>query len=209
VAKIAERGLLGLGFAHSPASVALPGLPQKIFGTNPFAFAVPGPDGPLMIVDQSTSAVTKTEVVNRHKAGQPLDPGMAQDRAGTPTTDAGAALEGAILPNGGRKGGHVALLVEVLAAALTGATPSILAPSLGGMEGGQPDLGQFFIAIDPARFGAGDGFAAAVAGLAASLTQAEGQRLPGARRRAALAHSEADGVVVDAALLSRIRALSR
>ncbi len=207
VAEIAAGGLIGLGVAHSPASVALPGVPQRIFGTNPIAFAVPGSDGPLLIVDQSTSAVTKTEVAQRRSAGQPLEPGWAQDRDGQPTLDAAAALEGAILPNGGRKGGYISLLVEILAAALTGATPSIQAPSLGGMDGGPPGLGQFFIAIDPARFGAGTGFGAAAAALAATMTAHPGQRLPGARRRETLTRAQASGVAVDAALLSRVRDL--
>ena len=104
--RIAEAGLIGIAFSNSPAAVAHPGMAQKLFGTNPFAYAVPGAEGrPDIVVDMSTSAVTKNAVVLKAAAGETLDAGVAVDRAGRPTTNPQTALEeGAILAFGGHKG---------------------------------------------------------------------------------------------------------
>ena len=107
------------------------------------------------------------------------------------------------MPSGGYKGFGVGLLVEILAAALSGANLSAEASPFSGTKGGPPGTGQFFIAIDPASFG-GDGFHDAMLRLAASITDQDGARLPGQRRADNRSKIEADGVIVDDALLARI-----
>jgi (2R)-3-sulfolactate dehydrogenase (NADP+) len=176
VRPLAERGLIGLAMSNAPASVAPPGAVGKVFGTNPLAFAVPTGGVPV-VVDQSLSAVTKTEVLMRAAQGRSLELGWAQDATGQPTLDATAALAGALLPAGGQKGANLALLVEVLAAVLPGARLSVEASGLGDAEGGPPGLGQFVLALDPARFA--PGFAERIAGLV-GVFAATGARLPGA-----------------------------
>ena len=52
--------------------------------------------------------------------GKPLPEGAALGPDGSPTTDPQTALEGAQLTFGGHKGTAIALMVELLAAALTG-----------------------------------------------------------------------------------------
>ncbi|MBZ0228704.1 MAG: Ldh family oxidoreductase, partial [Bauldia sp.] len=47
--------------------------------------------------------------------------GWALDRDGRPTTDPEAALAGTMIPIGGAKGAALALMVEVMSAALVGA----------------------------------------------------------------------------------------
>ena len=89
-------------------------------GTNPLAFAAPVAGRPALVVDLATSAVARGRIVAAQKAGRPIPEGWAVDAGGAPTTDAAAALEGALLPLGGAKGSALALMVEVLAAALTG-----------------------------------------------------------------------------------------
>ncbi len=123
--RIAEAGLIGIAISNSPATVAHPGMTKKLFGTNPFAYAVPGSSGKLaLVVDMSTSAVTKTAVILKAEAGEPLAQGIALDAAGKPTIDATAALDGAILAFGGHKGAAISLLVELLGAVLTGSSLS-------------------------------------------------------------------------------------
>ena len=72
---------------------------------------------------------------------------------GRPTTDAAAGLAGSIAPMGGAKGYGLALMVELLAAGVTGSNWSFQTSSLTDNEGGPPDIGQLFIAINPARLG--------------------------------------------------------
>lgn len=176
---LAERGLIALAMSNAPASVAMPGGQVPMFGTNPVAWAAPMTNGKAIAVDQSLSAVTKTEVLLRQAAGKPLEPGWAQDAEGKPTTDASAALLGALLPAGGQKGANIALLVELLCAALSGANLSAAASPLGTTEGGPPRLGQFVLALNPQRFDAG--FQSTLAALAEQFNRA-GLRLPGSGR---------------------------
>jgi (2R)-3-sulfolactate dehydrogenase (NADP+) len=133
---------------------------------------------------------------------------MALDRDGAPTTDPKAALAGSMLPAGGYKGAGIALMVEVLAAALIGATFSFDASSFADTEGGPPRTGQLFIAIDPAAF-LGDQFAARLELLLAAMCAQPGVRLPGSRRIAARESAAASGVTLPKSLHDTIRRLAQ
>ena len=56
-----------------------------------------------------------------NQKGEPIPEGWALDSEGRPTTDAKAALAGTMVAMGDAKGAALALMVEVLAAALVGA----------------------------------------------------------------------------------------
>jgi len=203
--RLAEDGLVGLCFTHAPASIAPPGGKTPVVGTNPFSIAVPdGKGGATLVIDQSASAIAKSEILLRSREGKAIEPGWALDADGNETTDADAALAGSMLPSGGYKGFGVGMLVEILAAALSGANLSTEASPFAGTNGGPPGTGQFFIAIDPAGH-AGDGFGAAMLRLASAITDQDGARLPGARRAANRKTIETDGVNVDDALMTRIQ----
>ncbi len=101
-------------------------------------------------------------------------------------------------PSGGYKGVGSALLVEVMAACLAGATPGIEASTFGTNAGGPPKTGQCFIAIDPDAT-SGGAFAARMATVLAALTAEDGARLPGAKKAAARVAAARDGIVVDRA----------
>lgn len=201
VSALAEQGLIALAFANAPASMAMPGLATKLFGTNPLAFACPDSGQGMIVVDQAMSATTKTEISLRAKAGRDLPDGWAQDAMGRPTNDARAALDGSLVASGGQKGANIALVIDVLAAALTGSSLSIDASPLGRPEGGPPDVGQFFIALDPAAF-AGPAVLPALSRLASAIIGTGGGRLPGASRQARLAESLRLGIDVDDELLA-------
>jgi (2R)-3-sulfolactate dehydrogenase (NADP+) len=201
--RIAEAGLIGLCFTHAPASISPVGGKVPVIGTNPFALGVPdGRGGARFVIDQSASVVAKSEVLLRARQGKPIPEGWALDAEGRPTTDADAGLKGSMLPTGGVKGFGVGLMVEALASALAGATASREASPFSGPVGGPPATGQCFIAIDPCAFS--DGFFGQIDGLAAAIAGQEGARLPGLRRILARAKTEAAGVEVDDALMSRL-----
>lgn len=95
------------------------------------------------------------------------------------TTDAGEGLRGSLLPSGGQKGANIALLIEILAAALTGSRLSADTNMFSDNKGGPPGVGQFMLAIDPAYFGAA-AFAASLGRLAEVFGAAK-VRLPGSK----------------------------
>ncbi len=202
--RIAGRGLVALGFTNAPASIAPWGGTKKVLGTNPFSLAVPGEAG--FVIDQSASVIAKSEVMKREREGRALEPGWALDADGNPTTDAKAGLAGTMAPAGGYKGVGLALLTEVMAACLTGATPGVIASPFSGDQGGPPRTGQFFIAIAPDA-ASGGAFAARMALVAGAFADA-GARLPGRKRLAARTKSARDGVALHDDLLARVRALA-
>lgn len=205
--RLAQAGLLGLGFTNAPASIAPSGGARPVVGTNPFSIAAPGAgDEPLVLIDQSASTVAKSEVMRHAREGRPIPPGWVLAADGTPTTDPDLGLRGSMAPSGGYKGVGVALLVEVMAAAMTGASLGIHAAPFSGTAGGPPGTGQFFIAIDPAATSAG-GFATRVGDLVAAIRAQDGARLPGDGRAARRAVARTRGVAVSTATLERIAAL--
>ncbi|OYW96860.1 MAG: hypothetical protein B7Z14_19105, partial [Bosea sp. 32-68-6] len=82
VERIAEAGLLALGFVNAPASMAPFGGNTPVFGTNPIAFAVPRADAPPLVLDQSASVVAKSELIVHQQRGQPIPEGWALDKDG-------------------------------------------------------------------------------------------------------------------------------
>ncbi len=205
--RLAEAGLVGLGFTNAPASIAPSGGYKPVVGTNPFSIAAPGLDGkPAVLIDQSASTIAKSEVMKHAREGKPIPVGWALDGDGNPTTDPNVGLKGSMAPSGGYKGVGVALLVEMMAAALTGATLGINASPFSGTAGGPPKTGQFFLAIDPAAT-AGDLFATRIADLANAVHDQDGAHLPGDGRTKKRALAQTQGVAVNTATLARIEAL--
>jgi len=111
-------------------------------------------------------------------------------------------------PSGGYKGAALALMVEILAAGLTGASWSFQASDLGTDEGGPPNIGQFFMAIDPAAFG-GAALGDRLEILFEAMLAQEGVRLPGDRRHAHRAKAEREGVEVPDDLIQALKAYAR
>ncbi len=205
--RLAAAGLMGIGFTNAPASIAPSGGATPVVGTNPFSIAAPGADGqPAVLIDQSASTIAKSEVMKHAREGRPIPVGWALDAEGNPTTDPEVGLKGSMAPSGGYKGVGVALMVEMMAAAMTGATLGKDASPFSGTKGGPPRTGQFFLAIDPAATSGGD-FADRMAALVAAIHAQDGAHLPGDGRGAKRAVAQTEGVAVNVATLDRIEAL--
>jgi (2R)-3-sulfolactate dehydrogenase (NADP+) len=203
VEALAERGLVALGFANTPAAIAPWGGKRRFFGTNPIAFAAPRRSQPPLVIDQSASVIARGEVMLRARSGRSIPEGWALDHDGEPTTDARAALAGSMAPAGGYKGVGLALIVEVLAAVLTGSTLSHEAPSFADVSGGPPRTGQLFIALDPTAFSS-TRFTAVIDELLEAMCSEPGVRAPGARRLAAREQARRHGITVARALHDEI-----
>ncbi|CAD0186002.1 (2R)-3-sulfolactate dehydrogenase (NADP(+)) [Ruegeria sp. THAF57] len=205
--RLAQAGLVGLGFTNAPASIAPSGGSKPVVGTNPFSIAAPGTDGqPALLIDQSASTIAKSEVMKHAREGKPIPVGWALDADGNPTTDPNVGLKGSMAPSGGYKGVGVALLTEIMAAALTGATLGLNASPFSGTAGGPPKTGQFFIAIDPSATSDG-AFASSIVELVSDIRSQDGAHLPGDGRRAKRIAAQETGVAVNVATLSKIEAI--
>jgi (2R)-3-sulfolactate dehydrogenase (NADP+) len=204
VERLAEAGLVAMLFANTPGAIAPWGGVTAVFGTNPIAFACPLPDAPPIVVDLSLSKVARGNILAARQKGERIPEGWALDAAGKPTTDPEAALAGTMLPLGDAKGTALALMVELLAAGLTGANYAAEASSFLDAQGPPPGTGQLIIAIDPAAFPGG---LAHFARLATAIEAQPGARLPGARRLALRAKAQGEGLGVSDALLREIEAL--
>ncbi|MCO4055061.1 MAG: Ldh family oxidoreductase [Bosea sp.] len=202
VEDIARAGLLALAVSNSPPNIAPWGGAQPLFGTNPMAFAAPRPGLPPLVIDQATSTVTKVSLVAAARAGGPIPSTWALDSEGRPTTDSQAALMGSMQGFGGAKGAGLALIIDLLAAGLTGANFSKDASPYAKAEGPPPGVGQFFMAFDPEAFA--PGFADRIADLSGAVLAQKGARLPGDRRLQARARNERYGIDVDDILLGLI-----
>lgn len=201
---LARRDLVGLGFVNSPRIMAPWGGKRGFFGTNPIAFASPREAGPPIVVDQSSTVVARGEVLIRAQAGKPIPEHWGFDAEGRPTKNPWSVLSGGTMaPAGGHKGAGLALVVEIMSAALTGANFSYRASSFTDTEGGPPATGQLFIALEPERF-AGPRFRGRIEELALEIAKEPGARLAGDRRYAARRRAEAEGVRVDRRLYERI-----
>jgi LDH2 family malate/lactate/ureidoglycolate dehydrogenase len=147
VERAARQGFVAFHTASTQARVAPAGGIDRIFGTNPVAFAFPCDPDPL-VIDFGTGMTTWGNVLLRRKLGQELDPESAVDRDGNPTLDPSAALEGAFLPWGGHRGYGLALVVQVLAMMAGG---KMVAEEV-------TDSGFFFLVLDPALLGSAEAF---------------------------------------------------
>src|SRR5262249_26436453 len=204
VERLAERGLVAIMFANTPAAIAPWGAAKAVFGTNPIAFACPLPGRPPVVVDLALSKTARGNILAARQKGERIPEGWALDADGKPTTDPDAALAGTMLPLGDAKGTALVLMVELLAAGLTGANFAADASSFLDDKGPPPGTGQLIIAFDPAPFG---GSGAHVARLIGSIEEQAGARLPGARRFAARRKATNDGLVVTDALVAEIERL--
>jgi len=205
--RLAERDLVALLFGNSPKGIAFWGGVKPMLGTNPIAFAAPmGDDQPPLVIDLALSKVARGKIMAAGKRGEAIPEGWALDETGRPTTDPAAALKGSMLPIGDAKGAALAIMVELLAAALTGSQFGWEASSLFEGEGKPPDLGHFMIAIDPNATSDGQ-FTARMAAFAQALAGEPGARTPGSSRLQNRLRAARDGIDVPLALAKQIEAL--
>jgi len=168
--RLAERGLVSLAFANSVKSghfVVPFGGREGRLAPNPLAFGAPAPGNPI-VLDMSTSMIAEGKIRVLMHAGQPLPGGAIIDAAGSPSTDPHAFYgppRGYILPFGspdlGYKGTGLAIMVEILAGILSGATSTADLPHINGF---------CLIAIDPDAFCGRERFAALIQELSDYIT---------------------------------------
>jgi len=209
LAPVAAAGMVGLAFGNSPSAMPAWGGKRAIFGTNPIAAVFPRRNAPPLVIDLSLSEVARGKVMVAAREGKPIPPGWALDRDGHPTTDPKRALEGMMLPAGGVKGAMLALVVELLCCALTGAHMGFEADTFFVDAGNRPKIGQAFLVIDPGALAGHDVFDERIETLVKTMLRDPDVRLPGARRDALAAKAARDGIEVPQPLLDQLGELGR
>lgn len=208
LAPVAQAGLLGLAFTNSPAAINAWGGKKALYGTNPIAAIFPRRGADPVVVDLSLTEVVRGKIMLYAKEGKPIPLGWAVDKDGNPTTDPKAALTGSLAAIGGAKGTALALMVEVLSVALTGAAFSFENDSYF-EPGGKPRIGHVFIAMDPEALAGADSYFSRLEVLISRMLAEDGVRLPGTRRQQAAVRARTDGIEIPDALLAELRALAR
>ncbi len=207
VERLAEGGLLGLIVSNTPSAMAFWGGTRARMGTNPLAFAAPLDARPPLVIDLALSAVARSRIIAARDKGEAIPPGWAFDAEGRETADPSAALRGALAPAGGAKGAGLAMMVEILCAALAGGAYGWEASSFLDAAGGPPGVGQLLIALDPDAF-AGPGFLHRMGALAEAVADEPGVRLPGDRRLGFRAAAARDGLLLSAPLHAELERLA-
>jgi len=202
VERLAEAGFVAVMFVNTPSAIAPWGGSKAVLGTNPVAFACPLPGRAPLVIDLSLSKVARGNIMTAKQRGETIPEGWALDADGKPTTDPDAALAGTMVPMGDAKGTALALMVELLAAGLTGANFAADASSFLDAKGPPPGTGQLIVAFDPQAFGGNAVLRFGV--LAQSIEDQQGARLPGSRRLTSRAKAKADGLTISDALIREI-----
>lgn len=199
VSKIAEQGLVGIGFVAGMPNMGYTGVKGAAVATSPLAIAVPAESHAPLLLDMATATIALGKIRQAKASGTPLPEGAAATADGTPTTDPAQAVMP--LPLGGVKGSGMSLAFELLTSVLVGA-PIFAAFHSDDPQGRKHRQNALLIAIDPAVFGDTDGFTAAVDATLSTLKvlpaadDAAGVFYPGERSAAVAVERAEKGVPV-------------
>lgn len=210
----AEAGYASIIGSNATTTIAPTGGSDARLGNNPLGFGVPNPGGRPFLLDMAMSVVARAKIRNAAKRGEAIPPTWATDKDGRPTTDPGAALAGFLLPIGGHKGYGLALVVDLFAGLLSGASYLTHVSSWSENPERPQDLGHFFILIDAKHLGPPEELARRMQDFAAILhatppADANAPVLvPGEIELDKLDRHRRDGIAIDATLRSKLEALA-
>ena len=162
----ADNDMVGMSMSNGDILIAATGSGEKTIGNNPFSYAFPADKYGKIVYDIAMSYTSDRKIVQMDKEGKKLPEGWIIDKDGKPTTDPGEYEKGGtLLPFGGYKGYGLAMMVETLAATLSGAamTKDVHAWNTNESCGG--NVGHFFMALDIARLGNPDEYKKRVDGM--------------------------------------------
>ncbi|NYF89306.1 3-dehydro-L-gulonate 2-dehydrogenase [Tunturiibacter empetritectus] len=165
----AEQGLFALCWTNTLANLPPWGATTPALGNNPLVIAVPHPGGHV-VLDMAMSQFSYGTLAAYSKRGEPLPVEGGFDTAGNLTRDP-AAIESSqrALPVGYWKGSGLSLVLDMLAAMLSGGLATHQIPSDPLRESG---LSQVFLAISPTAIADPDELTRIAEGILDSLHQA-------------------------------------
>jgi ureidoglycolate dehydrogenase (NAD+) len=200
----AREHLVGIALTHSSSVVVPHGGKQKYFGTNPLSIAFPRKGGDPVCLDMATSQVAWNKVLNARIEGRELDPGVAVDASGVPTTDPDLARAGIPLggPIYGYKGYGLAFMIDLLCGVMNGMTFGRHINSMYEELDRPRKIGHMAIAIDPARFAGAASLEPQVDAVIADLRTQGDILFPGEPELLEQEKRRASGIPIDAEALA-------
>jgi len=201
------------GIDHAPLQAPYGGAEAR-FATNPFCAALPGDDGPAVLLDMATSKIALGKARVAANRGVPVPADSMLDADGRPTRDGGvmfAEPRGAMVAMGEHKGSGLAILCELLAGALTGGqTVQPEHPRAGGIVNNM-----LSVVIDPDALGGRQQASREAAAMVAYIKSAKVREgfdevlVPGEPERRRRAERLDGGVEIDARSWADILAAAR
>ncbi|RKL63337.1 Ldh family oxidoreductase [Thermoanaerobacteraceae bacterium SP2] len=147
------HNMIGFSGTNGAARMAPWGGREPLFGTNPFAMAIPAGKQLPIVADMASCVVARGKIILANKKKQPIPLGWAITKDGEDTTDAQEALKGTLLPFGGPKGSAIAIIVETLTGILAGSLMSSQLVDMASNPSTKNPVSHYFGAIDIAAFG--------------------------------------------------------
>ena len=212
----AKEGMIGICMSNGNAMIAPTGGAAPAIGNNPFSYAVPAGKYGTVLYDIAMSMGSDMKILAMCKNGERVPDGWFIDKNGYPSNDPEAFRDkGVLLPFGGYKGYGLAIMVEMLAATLSGAAMTKAASAwnkIPSEEGG--NVGHFIMAIDISKITDPEEFTARAEELIKSLSEtrlapgADKIYYPGEKEKINKETSLASGKVeVNDEVLAKIEAL--
>jgi LDH2 family malate/lactate/ureidoglycolate dehydrogenase len=152
--RAAQAGMIGICMTNAMPSMLAFGSDHVRLGNNPLALSIPrrnAQDPVVLDIAMSQAAVGK--IMTYQREGKKAPPGWGLDQSGKPTDDPAAILASRnFLPMGEHKGSGLALIIELMTAALAG---GLLCHELGLQDSSGMDIecSKLFLALNPLAFG--------------------------------------------------------
>ncbi len=220
-----EHDLIGVSMTNAAPLVVPTFGSSAVLGTNPISLTAPAMKEKPFVLDMATSVVPRGKLEVYDRLGKKIPLGWAVDASGRGTSDPHTVLDalskrlgGGILPLGGEgeehsghKGYGLALMVDVLCGVLSGA-----ATGLGvDVRKEKPNVGHFFMAIDPAAFRSLDEFKRDMDRLAQELKKspkAQGQSriyIHGEKSYARMEKYRREGIPLEAKVVESLKQVGK
>lgn len=229
--QIASAGLMAMVTTSTKVvCVVPPGAKDPVLGTNPLAYGVPRDDDVPIIFDIATSTAAGNRIRVFKYQNKPVPQGWIVDGDGNSVTDASRAEDivygrerggitplGSTLLLGSHKGYGLSLMTHFFAGCLAGGSFSgrvRLDEEKRHTPLGQDNIGHFFMALDPAKFGGATSFAGAVQEVVDSLHATDPVdvnqpvMLPGEIEQRVMSERQLHGIPLAPALVEQIEQLA-
>jgi len=206
--KAAKAGFAFIGWTNTTSNMPAWGATDPRLGNNPLVLGFPNGETPV-VLDMAMSQFSYGTVELHDRRNQPLPMPGGFDAHGALTSDASAILDSRrLLPAGYWKGSGLALLLDLLAAALSGGLPTVEISKREQEYG----LSQVFVACDISQLGNHTRIAALVSSVLDNLhhsnPDAAGQVLyPGEGVTRARVENLSRGIPVDASIWQEVLSL--
>lgn len=148
----ADEKMVGVSMSNGDVLVAATGSREKTIGNNPFSYSAPAGKFGDITYDIAMSYSSDKKIIKMAEEGQKLPAGWLIDKNGNETTDPAEYEKGGVLmPFGGYKGYGLAMMVEVMAAAMSGAAMTTNVHAWNAVEGTSGNVGHMFVAMDVSK----------------------------------------------------------